>query len=81
MALMNRELQSEQSSNRFRILSAVLPGGLLFGLPLLIQWKYEVGWFYRTHPLRLLIYVLATFTLLLGLQCAACGPRCDTECS
>ncbi|MUL38599.1 TIGR02587 family membrane protein [Gloeocapsopsis dulcis] len=40
-------------------------GGLLFSLPLL--YTMEVWWAgFITHPLRLLIYVLATFSLLLG---------------
>lgn len=40
-------------------------GGLLFSLPLL--YTMEVWWAgYLTHPSRLLLYVLATFTLLLG---------------
>ncbi len=40
-------------------------GGLLFSLPLL--YTMEVWWAgFTMHPLRLLLYVLATFTLLLG---------------
>lgn len=40
-------------------------GGLLFSLPLL--YTMEVWWAgYTMHPVRLLLYVLATFTLLLG---------------
>lgn len=42
-----------------------IAGGLLFSLPLL--YTMEVWWAgFTTHPLRLLIYVLGTFTLLLG---------------
>lgn len=42
-----------------------IAGGLIFSLPLL--YTMEVWWAgFTTHPLRLLIYVLATFTLLLG---------------
>lgn len=42
-----------------------IAGGLLFSLPLL--YTMEVWWAgFTTHPLRLLIYILATFTLLLG---------------
>lgn len=42
-----------------------ITGGLLFSLPLL--YTMEVWWAgFITHPLRLLIYILATFTLLLG---------------
>ncbi len=42
-----------------------ITGGLLFSLPLL--YTMEVWWAgFISHPLRLLIYVLVTFTLLLG---------------
>ena len=42
-----------------------ITGGLLFSLPLL--YTMEVWWAgFISHPLRLLIYILATFTLLLG---------------
>lgn len=40
-------------------------GGLMFSLPLL--YTMEVWWAgFTTHPFRIFIYVLATFTLLLG---------------
>lgn len=52
-----------------------IAGGLLFSLPLL--YTMEVWWAgFIAHPLRLLIYVLATFTLLLGYN-RYCGLRCD----
>ena len=55
----------------------VITGGLLFSLPLL--YTMEVWWAgFTTHPLRLLIYVLATFTLLLGYN-RYCGLRCDAS--
>lgn len=42
-----------------------IAGGLLFSLPLL--YTMEVWWAgFIAHPLRLLVYVLATFSLLLG---------------
>ncbi len=42
-----------------------IAGGLMFSLPLL--YTMEVWWAgFTMHPLRLLLYVLATFTLLLG---------------
>jgi len=54
---MNRKTgRSEQSSNRFKLRYA---GGLLFGCRSLM----EYGGLVLPHPLRLLIYVLATFTL------------------
>lgn len=54
-----------------------IAGGLLFSLPLL--YTMEVWWAgFITHPLRLLIYVLATFTLLLGYN-RYCGLRCDAS--
>lgn len=52
-----------------------IAGGLLFSLPLL--YTMEVWWAgFTTHPLRLLIYVLATFTLLLAYNRYG-GLRCD----
>lgn len=52
-------------------------GGLLFSLPLL--YTMEVWWAgFISNPLRLLIYVLATFTLLLGYNRYA-GLRCDAS--
>ena len=54
-----------------------IAGGLLFSLPLL--YTMEVWWAgFIAHPLRLLIYVLATFTLLLGYN-RYCGLRCDAS--
>lgn len=54
-----------------------ITGGLLFSLSLL--YTMEVWWAgFTTHPLRLLIYVLATFTLLLGYN-RYCGLRCDAS--
>lgn len=54
-----------------------IAGGLLFSLPLL--YTMEVWWAgFITHPLRLLIYILATFTLLLGYN-RYCGLRCDAS--
>src|ERR671914_1976061 len=42
-----------------------LAGGLMFSLPLL--YTMEVWWVgFIAHPYRLLVYVLATFVLLLG---------------
>ncbi len=42
-----------------------IAGGVMFSLPLLYTMK--VWWAsFTMHPLRLLLYVLATFTLLLG---------------
>lgn len=52
-----------------------IAGGLLFSLPLL--YTMEVWWAgFTVHPLRMLIYILATFTLLLGYN-RYCGLRCD----
>jgi len=52
-------------------------GGLLFSLPLL--YTMEVWWAgYTMHPVRLLLYVLATFTLLLGYNRYG-GLRCDAS--
>ncbi|MBE9188876.1 TIGR02587 family membrane protein [Gloeocapsopsis crepidinum LEGE 06123] len=60
--------QSQQQRSLVRSLQEYLrgiAGGLLFSLPLL--YTMEVWWAgFITHPLRLLIYVLATFSLLLG---------------
>ena len=54
-----------------------IAGGLLFSLPLL--YTMEVWWAgFTTHPLRLLIYILATFTLLLGYNRYS-GLRCDAS--
>ncbi len=52
-----------------------IAGGVMFSLPLL--YTMEVWWAgFTMHPLRLLLYVLATFTLLLGYNRYA-GLRCD----
>lgn len=54
-----------------------IAGGLLFSLPLL--YTMEVWWAgFTTHPLRMLVYVLATFTLLLGYNRYA-GLRADAS--
>jgi len=54
-----------------------IAGGLLFSLPLL--YTMEVWWAgFIAQPLRLLIYILATFTLLLGYN-RYCGLRCDAS--
>ncbi len=54
-----------------------IAGGLLFSLPLL--YTMEVWWAgFTMPPLRMLIYVLATFTLLLGYNRYA-GLRCDAS--
>ncbi len=54
-----------------------ITGGLLFSLPLL--YTMEVWWAgFIAHPLRLLIYILASFTLLLGYN-RYCGLRCDAS--
>lgn len=52
-------------------------GGLMFSLPLL--YTMEVWWAgFITHPYRLLVYVMATFLLLLGYNRYA-GLRLDTS--
>ena len=52
-----------------------IAGGLIFSLPLL--YTMEVWWAgFTMHPLRLFIYVLTTFTLLLAYNRYA-GLRCD----
>ncbi|MBW4663668.1 MAG: TIGR02587 family membrane protein [Chroococcus sp. CMT-3BRIN-NPC107] len=52
-----------------------IAGGVMFSLPLL--YTMEVWWAgFTMNPLRLLLYVLATFTLLLGYNRYA-GLRCD----
>ena len=63
---MNRQTGKERSLTRsLKEYLRGIAGGLLFSLPLL--YTMEVWWAgFTTHPLRLLIYVLATFTLLLG---------------
>ena len=63
---MNRKMAPERSLTRsLQEYLRGIAGGLLFSLPLL--YTMEVWWAgFTTHPLRLMIYVLATFTLLLG---------------
>jgi len=74
------ESQNWKEANTQAIASRILAGiagGLLFSLPLL--YTMEVWWAgFTTHPLRLLIYVLATFTLLLGYNRYS-GLRCDAS--
>jgi len=54
-----------------------IAGGLIFSLPLL--YTMEVWWAgFTSHPLRLLIYVIATFTLLIGYNYFA-GLRHDSS--
>jgi len=63
---MNRKTAPERSLTKSlqEYLRGIV-GGLLFSLPLL--YTMEVWWAgFTTHPLPMLIYVLATFTLLLG---------------
>ena len=73
---MNRQTGKERSLTRsLKEYLRGIAGGLLFSLPLL--YTMEVWWAgFTTHPLRLLIYVLATFTLLLGYNRYG-GLRCD----
>jgi putative integral membrane protein (TIGR02587 family) len=63
---MNRRLKMERSlAKSLQEYLRGIAGGLLFSLPLL--YTMEVWWTgFSVHPLRLLIYVLATFTLLLA---------------
>jgi putative integral membrane protein (TIGR02587 family) len=63
---MNRKTGKERSVKRsLQEYLRGIAGGLVFSLPLL--YTMEVWWAgFIIHPLRLLIYVLATFTLLLG---------------
>lgn len=63
---MNRNVALERSLTKsLQEYLRGIAGGLLFSLPLL--YTMEVWWAgFTTHPLRLLIYILATFTLLLG---------------
>ena len=75
---MNRKGGNERSLTRsLQEYLRGIAGGLLFSLPLL--YTMEVWWAgFTSHPLRLLIYVLATFTLLLGYN-RYCGLRCDAS--
>ena len=63
---MNRRLKLERSLTKsLQEYFRGITGGLLFSLPLL--YTMEVWWAgFIVHPVRLLIYVLATFTLLLA---------------
>lgn len=63
---MNRKTQRERSLERsLQEYLRGIAGGLLFSLPLL--YTMEVWWAgFTMPPLRMLIYVLATFSLLLG---------------
>lgn len=62
---MNRYQQERSIGRSLQEYLRGIVGGLLFSLPLL--YTMEVWWAgYTMHPIRLLIYVLATFTLLLG---------------
>lgn len=63
---MNRKTAPERSLTKsLQEYLRGIAGGLLFSLPLL--YTMEVWWAgFTTHPLPMLIYVLATFTLLLG---------------
>lgn len=62
---MNRKALERSLTKSLQEYLRGIAGGLLFSLPLL--YTMEVWWAgFTTHPLRLLIYVLATFTLLLG---------------
>lgn len=63
---MNRKTERERSLERsLQEYLRGIAGGLLFSLPLL--YTMEVWWAgFTMPPLRMLIYVLATFTLLLG---------------
>lgn len=75
---MDRKAGKERSPQRsLRQYLRGVAGGLVFSLPLL--YTMEVWWAgFTLHPLRLLIYVLATFTLLLGYNRYA-GLRCDAS--
>ncbi|AFZ32519.1 integral membrane protein TIGR02587 [Gloeocapsa sp. PCC 7428] len=62
---MNRQNQQRSLVRSLQEYLRGIAGGLLFSLPLL--YTMEVWWTgFIAHPLRLLIYVLATFSLLLG---------------
>jgi putative integral membrane protein (TIGR02587 family) len=62
---MNRYQQERSIGRSLQEYLRGIVGGLLFSLPLL--YTMEVWWAgYTMHPIRLLLYVLATFTLLLG---------------
>lgn len=63
---MNRPINKERAiAKSLQEYLRGIAGGMLFSLPLL--YTMEVWWAgFSIHPLRMLIYVLATFTLLLG---------------
>lgn len=72
---MNRSKQDRSIGRSLQEYLRGIAGGVMFSLPLL--YTMEVWWAgFTMHPLRLLLYVLATFTLLLGYNRYA-GLRCD----
>ncbi|WP_009632743.1 TIGR02587 family membrane protein [Synechocystis sp. PCC 7509] len=72
---MNRSQKDRSMGRSLQEYLRGIAGGLMFSLPLL--YTMEVWWAsFTMHPLRLLMYVLATFTLLLGYNRYA-GLRCD----
>ena len=72
---MSRSQKDRSIRRSLQEYSRGIAGGLLFSLPLL--YTMEVWWAgFTMQPLRLLLYVLATFTLLLGYNRYA-GLRCD----
>lgn len=74
---MSRKKGKRSLTQSLQEYSRGIVGGLLFSLPLL--YTMEVWWAgFIAHPLRLVIYVLATFTLLLGYN-RYCGLRCDAS--
>lgn len=74
---MSRKKGKRSVTQSLQEYSRGIVGGLLFSLPLL--YTMEVWWAgFIAHPLRLLVYVLATFTLLLGYN-RYCGLRCDAS--
>ncbi len=72
---MNRSKKDRSIGRSLQEYLRGITGGVMFSLPLL--YTMEVWWAgFTMHPLRLLLYVLATFTLLLGYNRYA-GLRCD----
>ena len=72
---MNRSQKDRSIGRSLQEYLRGIAGGVMFSLPLL--YTMEVWWAgFTMHPLRLLLYVLATFTLLLGYNRYA-GLRCD----
>ncbi len=72
---MNRSQKDRSVGRSLQEYLRGIAGGVMFSLPLL--YTMEVWWAgFTMHPLRLLLYVLATFTLLLGYNRYA-GLRCD----